>query len=970
MSMRTETALLLALAVTGRVMSAEPAVELAAFIGQADGRDAGMALVIGDAGGRLTAALSRGNRWIVQGCVWDDSTIQADRALLLAAGVADRASLIKIETEGLPYGDNLANLLVAPSWGSQALDLAEIMRVLAPGGTAFIGNDAQPAAMAGLEARLRQKGAQAVQPLSRKGWLKFGKAPDPGCDTWSHNLGGPDLSYVNNDKFAGPWDEIRWISDPRWGALNYSYNGRVTAGGRLYYTENRAGPGGGHLTWLASRDAWNGFEYWRLPIGAPPKYGSVGNTLTCDERWVYCVESNKTLIARDGLTGRKVMEYAPGFLPTVASAVDSVLLTCNLGISPPVASRIAALDKTSGKEIWNRAGIAHPPAENGMAFVLSATELEGVEIATGNSRWKVKSEVGTGSASLFCGAGTVYATYIPPWKPFTLIVAYDARNGDLLWKRENPECNYGAMPYADGLWMLQRTEQRGSNVYVRVLDPRTGAVKREFPAKGIVNNKCYPTKGAADYLLYSNSWTLERKSGQPLSQDTVRSPCRLGQMPANGMTYYLPHHCDCQVTLRGMLAMSRAGTRKWLSAATTNEMPGFVASGAAPAPPPEERPDDWPMYRRDTRRSNCTPATLPRQIGQLWSQQLGRSRLTQAVAAYGLVLTTEPATHRVLARDAATGRERWSYIADGRVDYPPALHKGLCLFGTTAGTVCALDAATGKEVWRMRAAPAEKYIADTARFASAWPVIGGVMPMNGEIFFTCGRSATVEGGIWLFAADAQTGKIRWRTRGGSSGDMFLSDGQELMLTKNSYQIANGSRIGGAKKNAGLLHTTAYLTYVSVIDYMACVEPSLSSQKHIELTDGRITGENLAFSDKLGVAAWRYRFGVPGTMMKKDKNGQRFLYAVADGKNAWLLDDNIRQQMMGVVLAGETAFMAGVPTVENADQRPELWVLAGADGRQLQVLPLDASPVYDGLSAAGGRLYLATEEGRLLCYGTP
>lgn len=25
------------------------------------------------------------------------------------------------------------------------------------------------------------------------------------------------------------------------------------------------------------------------------------------------------------------------------------------------------------------------------------------------------------------------------------------------------------------------------------------------------------------------------------------------------------------------------------------------------------------------------------------------------------------------------------------------------------------------------------------------------MPMNGEIFFTCGRSATVEG-IWLFAA--------------------------------------------------------------------------------------------------------------------------------------------------------------------------------------------------------------------------
>jgi hypothetical protein len=60
-------------------------------------------------------------------------------------------------------------------------------------------------------------------------------------------------------------------------------------------------------------------------------------------------------------------------------------------------------------------------------------------------------------------------------------------------------------------------------------------------------------------------------------------------------------------------------------------------------------------------------------------------------------------------------------------------------------------------------------------------------------------------------------------------------------------------------------------------------------------------------------------------------------------------------------------MAGVPTAENASQKPELWVLAGADGRKLQVLPLDARPVYDGLSAAGDRLYLATDDGQLFCY---
>ena len=117
-----------------------------------------------------------------------------------------------------------------------------------------------------------------------------------------------------------------------------------------------------------------------------------------------------------------------------------------------------------------------------------------------------------------------------------------------------------------------------------------------------------------------------------------------------------------------------------------------------------------------------------------------------------------------------------------------------------------------------------------------------------------------------------------------------------------------------------------------------------------------------------MAAWRYRFGVPATMMKKEKADQRFIYAVAEGRNAWLLDDNVRQQMMGVVLAGDTAYMAGVPTPPDPDQKSELWVLAGADGKKLQILPLDSRPVYDGLSAAAGRLYLATEDGRLLCLG--
>jgi hypothetical protein len=104
------------------------------------------------------------------------------------------------------------------------------------------------------------------------------------------------------------------------------------------------------------------------------------------------------------------------------------------------------------------------------------------------------------------------------------------------------------------------------------------------------------------------------------------------------------------------------------------------------------------------------------------------------------------------------------------------------------------------------------------------------------------------------------------------------------------------------------------------------------------------------------------------MKKTGRDGQLFIYAVSEGKNTWLLDDKIAQQMIGVVLAGDTAYLAGVPTSQNPKDKSELWVVAGADGKKLQVLPLDNRPVYDGLSAAGGRLYLTTEEGQLECFG--
>jgi hypothetical protein len=95
----------------------------------------------------------------------------------------------------------------------------------------------------------------------------------------------------------------------------------------------------------------------------------------------------------------------------------------------------------------------------------------------------------------------------------------------------------------------------------------------------------------------------------------------------------------------------------------------------------------------------------------------------------------------------------------------------------------------------------------------------------------------------------------------------------------------------------------------------------------------------------------------------------------------------------MVLAGRTLFVAGPPDVIDEERtfkqindpavRPDLVAQAEAltghkgalllaasaeDGAELARYELDSPPVFDGMAAAGGRLYLTTVDGRVRCFG--
>jgi len=83
------------------------------------------------------------------------------------------------------------------------------------------------------------------------------------------------------------------------------------------------------------------------------------------------------------------------------------------------------------------------------------------------------------------------------------------------------------------------------------------------------------------------------------------------------------------------------------------------------------------------------------------------------------------------------------------------------------------------------------------------------------------------------------------------------------------------------------------------------------------------------------------------------------------------------RVRAMLLAGDHLFAAGVPDAVDPDdpaaafegrQGASLQVFSTKDGSLVKSQRLSSLPAFDGLSAAGGRLYLATRNGKVICFG--
>jgi hypothetical protein len=304
------------------------------------------------------------------------------------------------------------------------------------------------------------------------------------------------------------------------------------------------------------------------------------------------------------------------------------------------------------------------------------------------------------------------------------------------------------------------------------------------------------------------------------------------------------------------------------------------------------------------------------------------------------------------------------------------------------------------------------------RLESAWPVSGSVLVLDGVVYCAAGRSSYLDGGIRLCRIKTQTGellsetllsgydqqtgktiKAAVRVRGtempGALPDVLSSDGRFVFMRHLKFDrngLEQTEPTPHLYSSVGFLddtrwHRTYWLWGMGVRSgwggwwRMGNLVPA---GRLLVFDESLVYGFGRSFMPSGNAYQWRkgetYRyfaapkeFEPPKPPKIQDKRRNRIGVDESIVPTKWSKPADLEARAM--VLAGQTLFVAGPlgATHESTaafegKEGIRLRAISVADGAPLAEIELDTLPVFDGMAAANGRLYLSMKNGSLLCLG--
>jgi outer membrane protein assembly factor BamB len=950
---------------------------------RACGITGGLIVHIGSGDGKLTAALRRSDAFLVHGLVAEAAEAAPARDYIRSLGLHGPVSIEVLRGGRLPYIDNLVNLVVSEDLGGVSME--EVMRVLCPNGVAYL-----------------RKGQQ---------WQKVVKPRPETSDDWTHFLHDPSNNAVSHDKMVGPPRRMQWIGSPKYGRHHdrmSSVSAVVSAGGRVFYIIDEA-TRASILTapqWmLVARDAFNGTVLWKQRMGAwqthlwPLKSGPAQlprRLVAVGDRVYVTLGLNAPLTVLDAATGATI-RTCDGTRATeeILCSDGTLFLLVNERMKDPTLvnpvdfkhgyaaafwdeqdRQIVALDAATGGTRWRQAATVLPgtlAADANGVYFHDGTRAVCLDRSTGRMQWQSKpvdrakvirgfytpTLVVSGGVVLFSGgetAGAQTGSWYMDGKD--TMTALSAKTGEVLWSAYHPPSGYRSaedLLVVNGLvWTGETTSGRASGVFTG-RDPYTGEVKSEFPPDVETywfHHRCYRGKATDNYLLVSRTGTefVDVRKKSWTINDWARGTCLYGVMPANGLVYNPPNPCACYLESRmdGFNALAPASSKSF------EELPSEarLEKGPAYGRPIEAMPGngDWPTYRHDNGRSGRTATSVATTLSEAWRTAIG-GELTSLTLAEGKVFLADKTTHTVHARDADSGKRLWEFTAGG----------------SSQGYVLYLK--QGRPYFAVRRGGTLKMAQAGTSVAGRWVHLAGVLTADRLSLYVDGSLAGSTDGPGLLTADPaeamQIGADEGSIVGDYAGPMAL---QGLIdEVRIHHRALDADEIGRHASQEPQTFGTAGLVLWYSFD-------------RGDASDGSGRGN----AGKVGgVTTIQGRFG--GAMRFTGRVGAASDFMV---EHYWTRDLPLLARAM--VLAGDTLFVAGPPDLVDEEQafggigdahvqqalaeqvvafdgrQGGLLVAvstAGAPGAQLK---LDALPVFDGMIATEGRLYLATTKGDLIC----